>query len=183
MAGDRGADDSSTNTSSSSSTTAALGGSTAGLTTQQNMPGYTPLPEASCITQVFVLCVTECWIVCCPTLRVIQWWTAVQKLVPFHRYSTISLQYQIPLFSIKALVSQQHDCRFTFYSILCYINMDCRMLILSIKYIILKFYSSLQTYWRSQYTNYITVILGEVSLQSLKNHSANKGFLFTTADF
>lgn len=60
VAGDRGADDSTTNTSSSSSTTAGLGGSTACLTTQQNMPGYTPLPQASCITLVFVLCVTEC---------------------------------------------------------------------------------------------------------------------------
>lgn len=178
VAGDRGADDSTTNTSSSSSTTAGLGGSTACLTTQQNMPGYTPLPQASCITLVFVLCVIECleFVVLLLMLNNDRW-TAVQKLVPFYRYSTISLQYQIPLFSTKALVSQQHDCRFIFYSTSFNIHMDVRMLVLSMKYIT-TFYSSLQTYWRSQYMYkpYYSNIMGSKSTITLL-HVLRKFFL------
>lgn len=55
VAGDIGADDSSTKTSSSSSAT-GLGGSTWGLTTQQNMLGYTPVTTSFMQhTQVLVL--------------------------------------------------------------------------------------------------------------------------------
>lgn len=55
VAGDIGADDSSTKTSSSSSAT-GLGGSTWGLTTQQNMLHYTPVTTSFMHhTQVLVL--------------------------------------------------------------------------------------------------------------------------------